>query len=219
MKIMGAIFDLDGTLLDSMSIWENVGIYYLQSLNINPREEFAQRYVNMSLYQASCYIKDEYHVDKDVNVIMEEINKMVEKFYFNEVIPKPGAQEFLEKFKSMNVKMCIATATDRYLVEAALERCKILKYFSDIITCTDVGSGKDEPQIYETSLECLETNKEDTIVFEDMLYALKTLNRAGFKTAAVYDSYAREPDKIREIADFYIKDYSRTSFFEEVNNI
>lgn len=212
--IKGAIFDLDGTLLDSMHIWNNMGERYLRSIGYEPRENLNDTFRTLSLYQAACYYISEYGVDLSVDEIMNGINNMIEKYYRNEAVLKAGAAEFLKKLNDNGVKMCIATATDKYLVEAALKHCGISEYFSDIFTCTSVGHGKDEPVIYREALKHLDTDKSETVVFEDSFYALRTAKKDGFITAAIFDSYEKNQSELKALADFYITNYTDEKTFE-----
>lgn len=211
--IKGAIFDLDGTLLDSMWIWDNIGEVYLRSIGYEPKENLTEAFRAFSLYQAACYYKIEYGVTLSVDEIMNGINSMVERYYENDVALKPGADEFLKRLQNSGVKMCIATATDKYLVEAALRRCQADGYFSEIFTCTSVGHGKDEPDIYRAALKHLGTDKSDTVVFEDSLFALRTAKADGFLTVAVADCHEKNQAALKALADCYITDYSDTEQF------
>lgn len=116
MKISGAIFDVDGTLLDSMSIWDTIGADYLRSIGYIPRENLNEIFKNMSLLQAAEYYRNEYGVTLRVEEIMSGVNAMLEQFYQYEAPLKPGAAELLARLRQNRVKLCIATATDRYLV-------------------------------------------------------------------------------------------------------
>ena len=109
--------------------------------------------------------------------------------------------------------MCITTATDHYQVEAALRRCGMDPFFSDIFTCSDVGHGKDEPVIFRKALEHLQTTKADTAVFEDAFHALQTAKNDGFITVAVYDSHEERQNELRGLADLYLDNYSYTNSF------
>ncbi len=206
--IRGAIFDVDGTLLDSMSIWDTLGETYLRSLGYEPRENLNETFKNMSLYQAACYYREEYGVHLSVHTIMEEVNAMVTDFYRHKAQPKAHIGNFLKKLRQRNVKMCIATATDQPLVEAALSRCGILEYFSGIFTCTAVGRGKDEPLIFRKALESLGTDKARTVVFEDAWHAAWTAKKDGFPVAVIYDQYERRQTKLQSLADYYLTDYA-----------
>ena len=104
--------------------------------------------------------------------------------------------------------MCVATVTDRYLVEETLERLGVLHYFSEIFTCAEVGFGKDKPIIYRKALEHLGTKKDETIVFEDALFALRTAKADGFYTVGVYDRHEKRQDELKSLADYYILDFA-----------
>lgn len=209
MKISGAIFDVDGTLLDSMSIWDTIGADYLRSIGYIPRENLNEIFKNMSLLQAAEYYRNEYGVTLRVEEIMSGVNAMLEQFYQYEAPLKPGAAELLARLRQNRVKLCIATATDRYLVEAALARCGVLSYFGEIFTCNGVGHGKDEPHIFEAALRFLGTEKSETVVFDDALYAIKAAKEAGFPVAAVCDSHEKNQEEIRVLSDVYLKDLTQ----------
>ena len=207
MKISGAIFDVDGTLLDSMSIWDTIGADYLRSIGYIPRENLNEIFKNMSLLQAAEYYRNEYGVTLRVEEIMSGVNAMLEQFYQYEAPLKPGAAELLARLRQNRVKLCIAT--DRYLVEAALARCGVLSYFGEIFTCNGVGHGKDEPHIFEAALRFLGTERAETVVFDDALYAIRTAKEAGFPIAAVYDTHEKSQTEVRALSDFYLENLSR----------
>ena len=209
MRIRGAIFDVDGTLLDSMFIWDTIGETYLRSIGYEPREKLNEVFKNMSLFQAARYYRTEYGVTLSIDEIMNGVNAMLERYYRFEVSLKPGVAELLAQLQASGVKLCIATATDRYLVEAALERCGVLSCFGAIFTCNEVGHGKDEPDIFEAALRFLGTRREETLVFDDALYAVRTAKEAGFPVAAVYDSHERSQAEVRARSDLYLEDLTQ----------
>ena len=209
MRIRGAIFDVDGTLLDSMFIWDTIGETYLRSIGYEPKENLNEVFKNMSLRQAARYYQTEYGVKLGIDEIMDGVNAMLERYYCFEVPLKPGVEELLKRFRASGVKLCIATATDRYLVEAALKRCKVLSYFGEIFTCNEVGHGKDEPDIFEAALRFLGTEKSETVVFDDALYAIKAAKEAGFPGAAVCDSHEKNQEEILVLSDVYLKDLTQ----------
>lgn len=211
MRIRGAIFDVDGTLLDSMFIWDTIGETYLRSIGYEPREKLNEVFKNMSLFQAARYYRTEYGVTLSIDEIMNGVNAMLERYYRFEVSLRPGVAELLAQLQASGVKLCIATATDRYLVEAALERCGVLSCFGAIFTCNEVGHGKDEPDIFEEALRFLGTEKVVTVVFDDALYAVRTAKEAGFPVAVIYDSHEKNQEGLRALADFYIEDFSQVS--------
>lgn len=209
MKLKGAIFDLDGTLLDSMFVWNTVGADYLLERGITPRENLRETFRTMSPMQVAEYYRAHYGVTDSVGDIMRGVNRIIEHYYYDTVLPKEGVVPFLEWLRSREVRMCVATATDFRLTEAALKRNGLLEYFQEIFTCAGVGSGKDEPAIYNAALSSLGTPKTETCVFEDALHAVMTAKAAGFPVVGVYDrSEAEHEDQIRCSADLYIRSFT-----------
>ena len=206
--IKGAIFDLDGTLLDSMFIWDTIGEEYLRSLGKEPHEDLKETFMTLTLEEAAVYYREHYGVTLSVKEIVDGVNAMVEQTYRTKVTLKPGIAEYLAWLKENGVRMCVATVTDRYLVEETLERLGVRHYFSEIFTCAEVGFGKDKPVIYQKALEHLGTEKSDTYVFEDMLFALNTAKTDGFPTVGVYDRHEAHQDELKELADYYIFDFT-----------
>lgn len=215
-EIKGAIFDLDGTLLDSMYIWSEIGLKFLNNEGITPPPGVEDEFVKMSLVQAAEFYIKNYAPEKTVMDIVNSINALIKDFYFEEVVLKPGVKEFLEYLKNKGVKMCVATATDKYMVEKALERNGIDTYFSEIFTCGTVGAGKDTAVIYDKALEHLGTEKEKTFVFEDALYAIETAHKAGYNIVGISDvSEKADPETVKNFCKCYINDYSEIyKYFE-----
>lgn len=208
-QFKGAIFDLDGTLLDSMHIWQSVGINFLQDRGIQPRSDFNEAVRPLFLAQVAEYLRSDYGLTDTVQEIVDGVNHMLEHLYRSKLPLKNGVLHLLQEFRRREIKMCVATATDRHLVEAALSRNGILDCFGKIFTCTEVGAGKDKPDIYLRSLAFLGTDIKETIVFEDAYYAIQTAKAAGFSVAAVYDqTTADQKYKIETLADVYIKSFS-----------
>lgn len=207
--IKGAIFDLDGTVFDSMHIWSEIGLRFLAEKGVKPEPGIEDEFVKMSMTQAAEYYIKNIDPTETVLGVVEAVNKLVEGFYYNEVLLKDGIKAFLEFLKQRNVKMCVATATDKHLVERALERNGIREYFSEIFTCTSVGAGKDSPVIYDKALEYLGTDKDNTYIFEDALYAIETANKAGYKILGIKDvSEKADPETVKSFCTFYIGNYS-----------
>ena len=138
---------------------------------------------------------------------MDGVNRTVEDFYFHTVEPKLGVIDFLGELYRRNIKMCIATATDRYQVEAALQRCKMRYFFSEIFTCTEVGSGKDRSDIFRKAMEHLQTDRSNTAVVEDAYHAAFTAKQDGFRVVGVYDSHESRQQELLQLADVFLSDY------------
>ena len=205
--IKGAIFDFDGTLVDSMFIWDTFGEDYLRTLGKEPKENLTETFKTFTLEQAAEYYREHYGVALSVNEIVDDINEMVAEIYRTKVTLKDGVREFLEALKSKGVQMCVATVTDRPIVEDVLCNLGIRDFFTEIFTCAEVGYNKETPHIYRAALEVLGTSKEETVVFEDALHALITAKKDGFKVAAVYDRHERHQTQMKENGDYYITDF------------
>ena len=211
--IQGVIFDFDGTLFDSMFIWDTAGEVYLRSIGKEPEADLQKFLKPMSLLQSAQYIREKYDIPLSVEEIMDGVNRTVENFYFYTVEPKPGVIDFLEELHRRNIKMCIATATDRYQVEAALQRCKMRHFFSEIFTCTEVGSGKDRPDIFRKAMEHLQTDRSNTAVVEDAYHAAFTAKQDGFMVVGVYDSHESRQQELLQLADVFLPEYLHLNNF------
>lgn len=206
--IKGAIFDIDGTLLDSMPVWENAGARYLATLGIKARSDLKERLDALSLPEGALYMQTEYKLSVTIEEILEGVNQVVKDFYFKEAVLKPGVCDLIQKLKKNQVRLIIATATDAKMAKAALIRNGIWKDFDGMITCEEAGAGKTSPKVFELAREHLQTKKEETWVFEDSLYAVKTASKAGFPVCSIYDAYSRDnTEEIRTFSDIYVKDF------------
>ena len=211
--LKAAIFDFDGTLFQSNSVWVSAGEHFFESIGITPKANLQEEIRTMSLYQSACYIRKEYGLSQTVEEIMDGINRTVENCYFHEVQPKQGAISFLRELKAADIRMCIATATDRYQIEAALKRCNMLDFFEEIFTCSEIGHGKDEPIIFRRAMEYLGTDRSNTIIFEDALHAIQTAKADGFLTVGISDPYIQEQESVQSLCHCYLTDFSQTETF------
>lgn len=207
-KISGAIFDLDGTLIDSMPIWNDLSFNFLTARGITPKPDLRDRVSTMFLRESSQYVVDEYKLDCTADDVLDFMHEQIDNFYVNLVPPKEDIKPFLEHLKNKGVKMCIATATERRLAIPALEHNGMLKYFDEIFTCAELGESKRSPLIFEKALEFLGTPKEETYVFEDSFHAVETAANAGFPVAAVYDkSAAHKETEIKALSRIFFHQY------------
>lgn len=208
MNIKGAIFDLDGTLLDSMPYWENLGYEYLIRECYSPREDLNEALKTMSLAQSARYFREFYSVPKSEQEIINDIIRLIEEQYRCEVPLKASAKDVLKKLHKSGVRMCIATATGHDLAKAALKRLDAEKYFEFILTPLEAGTGKDDPAFFEKALNMLDTPRHETIVVEDALHAIISAKKAGLFVAAIYDKSAHyEKEEIKRTADIYFNSF------------
>jgi len=204
--IKGAIFDLDGTILDSMPIWYSAAERFLKGIGIEAEPGIDRAMFSMSMTEGAEFLKDRYHLDMDPREIIEGINRTIEDFYAYHAPLKEGVKKFLEGMREAGVKMVIATATDRNVLEPALERLDVMRFFDRIFTTTEIGAGKTRPDIYHAAARHMGTLPEETWVFEDALYAIKTAKSAGFRTVGVYDPYSADDwEEIRSISDIHME--------------
>ncbi|MGI6737162.1 MAG: HAD family hydrolase [Anaerovoracaceae bacterium] len=206
LPIRGAIFDMDGTLMDSMPIWEEVGTRYLRSKGVTAPDDLYERIKAMSLPQAAEYIRAQFGVRDETTQIVRDVNSLLVDFYGHEAKPKPGARALLKALQAAGIPMCIASNTDERLVRLTLQSNDLLRFFRSILTCAAMQTDKNDPLIFETAARKLGVDKESAVVFEDADHAIFTAAAAGFPVLAVYDaSMAEAQEEIRRRADLYCR--------------
>ncbi len=208
MNIKAAIFDMDGTLVDSLSLWDvlwsTFGEKYLNDKNFTPSVEDDKKVRTITLKDAMNLIHENYNFGESGEELLALANAIMDDFYANDVGLKNGVREFLEYCKNNGIKMCIASATAPELIYIALKHCDIEKYFLKVFSCGTIGKGKDEPDIFLQAVDFLGTELKDTWVFEDSLVAIETAVKIGMPTVGIYDKYNYGQDKIKEIATEYV---------------
>ncbi|MBQ6152054.1 MAG: HAD family phosphatase [Mogibacterium sp.] len=206
-EIKGVIFDVDGVLLDSLEIWTDLGARYLISIGKSPEEGLADILFSMSMEQGAEYLKENYDIDRSAEDIAAGLRNMMRDFYFYEVQAKPGADRLLRAISDAGISITAATSSPREHIERALERNGLLGYIRRMFTNSEVGRSKHFPDIYNAAAAEMRTAPEETVVFEDSLYALKTAAAAGYHTIGVSDCKG-EPDQdgLREAAEVYINE-------------
>lgn len=210
--IKGAIFDVDGTILDSMSIWDEAGIRYLKSNGIEAPSDLGDTLFAMTITEAAYYLKEKFALKETTDAIEQGILDTVKDYYYEEAPLKSKVVRILEILKRENIPMAVASSSEKAHIEAAFQRLGILKYFQVIYTCKEVGEGKSSPLIFEKACEELGTDPGETYVFEDALHAIKTAKKAGFRTVGIYDRYSEKDQKeIQETADIYIESWEQSS--------
>jgi len=205
-KPEGVIFDLDGTLIDSMGMWTTVDQLYLKSKSKEPKPELASILKKMSMNQTIKHFQEEYGIDESTEQIISEIQALAHESYQFHIPLKEGALPLLRHFQAQQTKMCIATANHRPLAEAAIQRLGLSDFMSHLLTCDEAGFSKEFPHIFHQALDMMQTPLQRTMVFEDSLHAVETAKAAGFFVVAVFDPSAEEEAaKIKQVADLYLK--------------
>lgn len=209
--IKTAIFDVDGTLLDSMQMWINFGHDFLCAKGIEPPPDIDEVIQYFSLRETAEYLSGQFDLGT-ADEIEEEARQMTREFYFEKVMPKVGVEAFLKELSKNGVRMYVATATYEYLIRPALLRTGLLSYFEGIVTCSEVGHGKDRPDVYLAALNALGGDIESSWVFEDAMHGIVTARAAGFKVCGIYDlTEDKNKAKLCELCDVYTDSFETLS--------
>lgn len=202
----GVIFDVDGTLLDTMPVWHDAGARFLSTLGIQAEEGLGDILFTETVESGAQYLIDQYGLDMSIPEIAQGINDQMEKCYREEADFKEGALELLNRIRELEIPMVVASSTDRPFLEIAFDRLGIRDYFQSILTCLEVGATKDNPAIFYEAVHRMKTDIPETWVFEDGLYAIRTAGKEGFRTVGVYDPTSEaDQEQIKISADFYYR--------------
>ena len=174
-NIEGAVFDLDGTLLDSSWVWEKVDEKFLGDRGFQVPDDYVDEISPLGAERAAVYTIERFGLNEDKDDIVREWIEMAKKEYATEVVCKPYAKEFLEELHKLNIKMAVATSSDRELFMKTLEREGILKYFQKIVTVDEVERGKGYPDIYEEAARRIKVNPHKCLVFEKVENPIKNI--------------------------------------------
>lgn len=202
------LFDLDGTLVDSMWVWKDIDIEFLGNLGYTVPEDLQNKIEGMSFTEVANYFKERFHIPDSVEEIKETWQEMAMEQYSRRVPLKPGLPRFLPYAKALGMRMAVASSNDRKLIEAALTWHGIREYFDCIITSCEVKKGKPFPDVYLEAARRIETDPSECLVFEDIVPGILAGKAAGMTVCAVEDAYSllQEKEK-RETADYYIRSY------------
>ena len=183
-----AIFDMDGTLIDSMLFWKNLASEYLSSKGVTQiPADILERIKPMTMSESAALFQQEFDLTDDPEAKM---NAMMDAHYRNDIPLKPGVQEYLYRLHSRGVRMCVASATAEPLMESCLTRLGVRDCFEFLLSCETVGAGKRSPLVYHVSAKRLGATPQEIAVYEDALYALQTAKDAGYYVVGVYDDSA-----------------------------
>lgn len=207
-NIKAAIFDLDGTLIDSMWVWEKIDIDYLAQKGLSVPSNLKDEINHLSFTQTAEYFKKRFNIDDDIETILSTWKSMAINNYSQNVKLKPGVVPFLNHLKNLGIKISLATSSNKDLLEPALISNNILSYFDAITTTDEVGKGKNNPDVYLLAAKKLGISPENCIVFEDILPAATGAKLANMKVVAVYDKASdSQKDALLKIADKYIYNF------------
>lgn len=215
--IKGIIFDLDGTLIDSMHSWEKADYRFLEKFKIDPPAGISEKMKTLSMREAADYFIS-LGVDMDPYDITDYIEKNVAEEYRTSILLKPHVTELLDVLDIKKIPYCVATANYRNLTDMVLKRCGIYDRFSFIYTCAESGIKKDNPEFYPKVASMLGTFPKDTIVVDDSLHCITSAANGGFRTVAVYEETASlEWETIKKAAELSYMDLS--GFIHMIENL
>ena len=202
------IFDLDGSLVDSMWMWKAIDIEYLASHGIKAPASLQKDIGGRSFVETAIYFKERFNLADSVEKIGDDWNKMAWDKYTNEVPLKEGVMAFLDKCEELGIKLGIASSNSTELIEQVLASHGIMDKFRSIKSGTQVVKGKPAPDIYLTVADELGAEPSKCLVFEDLVDGIKAARNAGMTVFAVSDDYSRHSDELKkELADDYIEDF------------
>lgn len=203
--IEAVIFDLDGTLVDSMWMWKSIDIEYLAKFGLEMPEDLQRCIEGMSFSETAVYFKERFMLPDSLEQIKSDWNEMAWKKYEFEVPLKDGVKEFLTYLKQNNIPAGIATSNSRELVDLIIDTHDMKGYFSSIRTSCEVSKGKPSPDIYLLVAEDLGVSPQNCLVFEDVLQGVMAGKNAGMKVCAVYDEYSeKDIEEKKKLADYYV---------------
>ncbi|MBO5733449.1 MAG: HAD family phosphatase [Clostridia bacterium] len=207
MNIKGAIFDLDGTIIDSMPMWYSLYGNYLAEAQIEPTEELLDFLRHASIPVAAKRFSETI-IPRTAEEIEAELYGHVADYYKNCATVRANVDKLIKKLHSEGIKMCVATATESGHAKNALSHIGLLEYFCDVLSCKDLGIEKNRPDIYFEALNRLGVGQAEAVVFEDALHAVETAKSGGFYVVAIYEQTVEDHHRVEELADRYITDYN-----------
>lgn len=206
--IKAVLFDLDGSLVDSMWLWRDIDIEYLARFGVELPEDLQSCIEGMSFSETAAYIKERFQIPVSVEDMKQDWNTMALDKYSHEVPLKGGAEQFLNYCKERNIKLGIATSNSVELVTAVLNALKIKDYFTAVVTGCEVAKGKPAPDVYLEAAKRCDTMPEHCLVFEDIVAGITAGKAAGMRVCAVDDIYSRHQlEQKKQLADYFIRDY------------
>ena len=209
-NVKAVLFDLDGTLVDSMWMWKDIDIEYLEKHGYDLPLDLQERIEGMSFPEIAVYFKERFQIPGTIEEIQQEWVEMAKEKYAHEVPMKPGARSFLRFLKEQGIRTGIATSNSRDLLDAVLESLHLNEWIDFAMTCAEAGCGKPSPDVYLKTANVLGVAPEHCIVFEDTPTGMQAGLNAGMRVCAVEDAYSFERrDLIFTLADYYVTDFTQ----------
>ena len=208
-NIKYAVFDLDGTMFDSMWLWKQIDYDYLSKRGVQVPDDYMKCINHMSIMDTALYSIKRFNLKDSPQELISEWLDMAKQAYCNKIMLKPYVQEFLEKLKSQNIGMSVATSLSKELALPALQRNGILQYFDIVVNSEQVKRGKGFPDIYLKAISHTQVEPRDCVVFEDILQGVNGAKKGGFYVVVVFDEESKvDHNQIKSVADKFVNDFS-----------
>lgn len=213
MKKNFAIFDMDGTLADSVEFWKDVGREYLLQRGLTEDlQEVLGNTRGMRMSESAAFFIEKFSLADTQAEVEAAMNAIMDGHYRNDISLKPGVREYLQKLAAQGVRMCVASTSDEKLIALCLSRLQVAEYFEFILSCETVGAGKKRPDVFLEAARRLGAAPSEIAVYEDMYDALETAACAGFYTIGVYEEAMKNDwERIQKLADEVVWGWSRAS--------
>lgn len=205
MRFRYAIFDMDGTLLDSIPYWDRLVPQFLRECGAEAGDDVNGRMASLPLQECGAWLKEQFSLAQASGDIVKELYQRIGKYYREEILPRPGVKEWLSELRNQGVRMCVATASSAELGRAAMERNGLMPYLDFLVDCQMAGAGKESPAVYLLAAEKFGALPQECAVVEDSGFALQTAKEAGFLTVGVYEESETDQERVRRYSDWYIK--------------
>lgn len=208
-KYKGIIFDLDGTLIDSLDLWSEIDKAFFKKRNIVIDRDLYPEVKGKSYTETVRYLKKTFNLEESIKQLKKERNLLAEKFY-KKVKLKKDVLKVLKYFKKNNKKIGIATSNSRHLANTALKNLEIKKYFTVLVTSCDVKKGKPSPDVFLKAAKELKIAPSECLAFEDSIDGIKAANSANIDVIAVYDKKQKKYEKeLKKLSNYYIYNYAK----------
>lgn len=204
------LFDLDGTILDSLKIWNDIDLLFFKNHNLIMGEDYHIAIAPLTLEETATYTKNTYKLDIDEEQIMKEWSDLAIKEYAENVILKKGVKEFLDYLKNKNVHLAIATSCNEEMFKPCLERYGIVSYFEHFYTSQNLKINKSNTNFFKEILNEYKIEPDQILFFEDSLASMKCAKSLGFNVVAVMDKkWEKQKEEIIASSDDQIEDFSQ----------
>ena len=214
--IKAAIFDMDGTLLDSMNMWEDLIRQALVTAGIKDIEKRTKQFLSLTVDQAVEVFRDEFGIETTSEEFIEQQDAYLSHYYREVVQLKPGSLELLKTLKNAGLKLCLAKHSHKAYVDDVLNRFDMAKYFDFVLTADVMHCSKEDPKFFETCFDLLQVYPHNCAVFEDSLKAASFAKKMGTFICGIFEPYwGKEPQaQLKKLADIYVNDLSHVKFVD-----